>query len=147
MLGASRKVEDAMSATNTAIVTLSHVPCCECGITFGIPLTFEQERRSDQKSFWCPNGHILAYSGKSEASRLRGELDYEKQLRAKWRRYYERAQSDYQQERRTSAAYRGQITKMKKRAKAGVCPCCKRTFKQLASHMKTQHPDWAAEEK
>lgn len=27
------------------------------------------------------------------------------------------------------------------RAHAGVCPCCNRTFKQLAAHMKTKHPD------
>jgi hypothetical protein len=25
---------------------------------------------------------------------------------------------------------------------AGVCPCCKRTVKQLAAHMKEKHPEF-----
>lgn len=25
---------------------------------------------------------------------------------------------------------------------AGMCPCCRRTFKQLAEHMKSKHPDF-----
>lgn len=46
-------------------------------------------------------------------------------------------------ERRLSAA-KGQATKLRKRAANGVCPCCNRTFVQLARHMATQHPDYAA---
>jgi 4-hydroxy-3-methylbut-2-en-1-yl diphosphate synthase IspG/GcpE len=29
-----------------------------------------------------------------------------------------------------------------KRAKAGVCPCCNRTFSNMAEHMKKQHADF-----
>lgn len=35
--------------------------------------------------------------------------------------------------------------KLKRRVKAGVCPCCKRTFKQLVAHMKHKHPDFDVE--
>jgi hypothetical protein len=31
----------------------------------------------------------------------------------------------------------------KTRTAAGTCPCCTRTFKQLAAHMKNKHPDYA----
>lgn len=129
-----------MSAADTAVVALTRTSCPSCGVTFAMPRAMEQARRSDHKEFYCPSGHKLWFAGKSEAEKLKGELDYVQQSRDKWARYYET-------ERRTSAAYRGQITKMKKRMKAGVCPCCQRTFKQLAAHMKTQHPDWAKEEK
>jgi hypothetical protein len=30
--------------------------------------------------------------------------------------------------------------------KHGVCPCCKRTFENLARHMKGQHPTFAGAE-
>lgn len=125
-----------MSAVDHVVVVLTHTSCASCGITFGIPRDMAQQRRNDHKEFYCPNGHKLWFAGKSEAEKLKGELDYVQQSRDKWARYYET-------EKRTSAAYRGQITKMKKRMKAGVCPCCHRTFKQLAAHMKTQHPNFA----
>ncbi len=35
------------------------------------------------------------------------------------------------------------MTKVKKRAANGVCPCCNRTFSDLARHMKAKHPDFA----
>jgi hypothetical protein len=31
------------------------------------------------------------------------------------------------------------IKRLKKRSAAGVCPCCNRTFKELANHMKSKH--------
>lgn len=42
-------------------------------------------------------------------------------------------------------AARGQVTRLKNRAAAGVCPCCNRTFHQLVRHMAAKHPDFAAE--
>jgi hypothetical protein len=34
------------------------------------------------------------------------------------------------------------MTRIKKRVAAGVCPCCNRSFKDLARHMAGQHPDY-----
>lgn len=31
--------------------------------------------------------------------------------------------------------------RLRRRTAAGVCPCCNRSFVQLARHMKTKHPD------
>lgn len=36
--------------------------------------------------------------------------------------------------------------RLRKRASAGVCPCCNRTFSQLARHMQTKHPTFIAQE-
>jgi chemotaxis response regulator CheB len=43
---------------------------------------------------------------------------------------------------REHSATRAQLTKTKKRVANGVCPCCNRTFKQLARHMKAKHPEF-----
>jgi len=34
-------------------------------------------------------------------------------------------------------------TRLKKRVSAGVCPCCKRTVKQLKQHIENKHPNYA----
>ena len=38
-------------------------------------------------------------------------------------------------------------TKLIKRIKNGICPCCNRTFKQLAAHMKNKHPEYVEHKK
>ena len=39
------------------------------------------------------------------------------------------------------AAKGKQLTRLQKRIHAGVCPCCNRTFTNVARHMKTKHPN------
>ncbi|WP_159103999.1 hypothetical protein [Rhodopseudomonas sp. B29] len=46
---------------------------------------------------------------------------------------------------RRAAAARGQVTKIKNRVGHGVCPCCNRTFANLARHMAGEHPGYTAE--
>ena len=41
-----------------------------------------------------------------------------------------------------AARTRKELHSVKARVAHGVCPCCNRTFKQLARHMKTKHPDY-----
>lgn len=41
---------------------------------------------------------------------------------------------------RAAAADWAQLTKTRKRIANGVCPCCHRTFQNLARHMAGQHP-------
>lgn len=122
--------------------------CCNCNAPFAMSDTVYRvalERR-EKFLFYCPNGHGQSYlSGESEADKLRRERDrliqdrawYEDELRA------ERAARETA-EKRVSAA-KGQITKLKKRAAAGVCPCCNRTFANLQRHMHAQHPTFVAE--
>lgn len=43
------------------------------------------------------------------------------------------------------AAYKGQVTKVKRRVSKGVCPCCNRTFENLARNMESQHPAYGGE--
>ena len=55
--------------------TLSVITCSECGVDFGVPDAFERARREDHRTFWCPNGHGQVFRGKTEAEKLREELE------------------------------------------------------------------------
>lgn len=58
-----------------AVVELSQVNCVGCGVTFAIPTPLEQNLRDKHTNFYCPNGHDLHYPAKSEAEKLREQLN------------------------------------------------------------------------
>ena len=105
--------------------------CITCGIVFWLPAAFKKRKQSDMTTFYCPNGHSMVYSGESDRAKIERLKDELAASRA-------RANELWQQQQTLSTANR----KLRKRAKAGVCPCCKRTFKELAAHMATKHPDF-----
>ena len=83
----------------------------------------------------CPYCQVGWGYHESEATPLKKQLDRERGLR---RQEVERREQTERQLR----AQKGQNTKLRKRVKAGVCPCCNRTFKQLAAHMARMHPEY-----
>jgi hypothetical protein len=113
--------------------------CPVCGIHYAVDkivMDYKRSRSSnDKENGWsCPNGHGLVFK----------EYDADIQRRRAERAEQESAR---QQElrlaaERQAAAARGQVTRLKNRSKAGVCPCCNRTFKQLAAHMANKHPSF-----
>lgn len=110
--------------------------CINCGVEFGVTDYFDDRRRADKQSFYCPNGHPQAYV-KSEADRQRERADGLAAQVTHLRDQREAAE-------RQLSATRGQVTKLRKRIANGVCPCCHRTFANVARHMAGQHPDYAA---
>lgn len=126
--------------------------CITCFIRFGVPQGFTNRRQQDKASFYCPNGHSMAYT-ESDLDRMRRERDrlkqdaarLEEEKRAALNAANAQLERAHAAERRASAA-RGQVTKLKNRAANGVCPCCNRTFADLAAHMKTKHAGFLAEE-
>lgn len=120
--------------------------CCACGMAFAMTSEFRQARLNDHRSFHCPAGHPQSYTGKSKAEELAEQLSRERQRKAELEddlRYQRDARE--RAERQASAA-RGQVTRLKNRAAAGVCPCCNRSFVALSRHMATKHPQFRAEE-
>jgi hypothetical protein len=100
---------------------------------FAITKHFEEERRKDRKSFYCPSGHDQWFPGETLAQqnrRLSNQLTSVKdQLEAA---------------ERSRAALRGVATKAKKkldRVENGVCPHCHRSFQNLRRHIEGQHHD------
>jgi len=122
----------------------SPITCYKCGVLFYVPSRFREARLQDGENFWCPSGHRQAYT-ETETDRLRRERDRLKQSIAQ-----KDDEITYQRDRRATAersanAYKGQATKLRNRAKNGVCPCCNRSFQNLKDHMATKHPKFEGE--
>lgn len=112
--------------------------CYACGVLFAMPVELRQNRRETRDSFYCPNGHGMAYTV-NEAERLRKELTMVRQT-VEWEQ--ERANRAEGSLRATKAV----VTRMKRRAMAGACPFgCHRTFVDLQRHIVSKHADETVE--
>lgn len=133
-----------MSQTLTYAGSLT-VQTCWCGVRHAVPaeLAAFQRRQHDDgcedvTGIYCPLGHQHVPAGESEVSRVRRQLDEMDRRRA-------RAVAERDQAEASARAFKGAATRARRRAGAGVCPCCHRTFKQLARHVASQHPDFDPE--
>jgi len=117
-------------------VELTEINCGECGGTYAINERFRKQKQNNGGGWNCPYCEISwGYFGKTEAQCLKEQLEAEK-------RGKELAQRQARAARNQTRAYKGQITKIKKRVHNGVCPCCNRHFQNLENHMKNKHPDY-----
>lgn len=132
---------------------MAWVACCTCSEPIHLSDDQRATLKRNQGAFHCLWGHSNYFpAGPTEAETLRRERDRLKQEAARleeeraraWRVTAQERERAASAERRASAA-RGQVTKLKKRAAAGTCPCCNRTFVQLARHMEAQHPGFIAD--
>ena len=110
--------------------------CPMCGIAYAVPRPWNETKRDDHADFYCPNGCRLHYPGESD-------LEREKRLRNQAERGEAWQRSRRESAEKSAAAYKGHITRIKRRVGNGVCPCCNRTFKNLADHMETKHPEYS----
>ena len=113
--------------------------CCNCGVAYAVTTDFERRRREDGTAFYCPRGHSQVFT-KTEVQKLKEQLAA-KQAEAE--RAHARANAHWAEKCRAenrAKAYRGAVTKIRKRVAAGVCPCCRRNFQNLARHISDQHP-------
>jgi hypothetical protein len=117
-------------------INLVDTVCAGCGMDFSVPDWFLTGRREDGQTFYCPAGHHLSFR-KTELDRLRERAD---RLSAQNTHLADQAAAA----ERALRATKGQVTKLKKRVANGVCPCCNRSFANLARHMSGQHPDFEA---
>lgn len=130
-----------MSAQFTEEVTLTTIQCGECGITFAVPETWRRDKKESGDGWFCPNGHPRVYR-ESDVAVLKKQLEAERAHSTHLRDQRDAEARGRKSAERQAAAQKGQATRLRKRAAAGVCPCCHRTVSQLAEHMKTKHPDY-----
>jgi hypothetical protein len=115
-------------------ITMITETCCNCGVAFGIPSDLHRRLQNDpDKWFYCPNGHRQHYL-KSREKTLRE--DAERRLREKEEELIRAANNRLKLEKELKKS-----NNKLKRVSKGVCPCCNRTFQNLANHMKTEHSD------
>lgn len=121
----------------TKTIEFADLTCGGCGIIFYVPQDWKDQKWEKKNDIWCPNGCArFTIPGK--------DTDAAKLESAKRELEWERRKNE--QLKNSERSLKGQIAKFKKRTGNGVCPCCKRTFKQLARHMKCKHPNYAVKE-
>ncbi|CAI9417222.1 hypothetical protein [Nocardioides sp. T2.26MG-1] len=113
--------------------------CARCGVVFGIPKDLEARRREDHGSFYCPNGHSMVFSGLTQAEKeARAARERADRLSAALGAQRDQAEAA----RREAAEAKASEVRLRWRVGNGVCPCCQRTFRALASHVATKHPEF-----
>jgi hypothetical protein len=111
-----------------------------CGITFAVPSWWAHERRRDHATWYCPNGHRRCWPSKSDIEKLQEQLATANGNLNYYRDLSRRRSEEIGRIERQRTSLRGQVTKLKKRATAGMCAFCHRRFGDYASHMATKHP-------
>lgn len=123
------------------------IKCFKCGELFCMANDLFTVAKRSGKNFWCPNGHQQHFVlGPTEADKLRQERDRLAQRIAQKDDEIKRQRELREHTERRLAAAKGQVTKIKNRVGAGTCPCCNRTFQQLARHMEHKHPEYRTSE-
>lgn len=114
------------------------VMTCWCGLIHAVPTNlYDVYIESDHKNLHCPLGHSYVPSKRREKR--------EDKLAAKvahLREQNEHLREERQQAEKKASTYKGHLTRTKKRISGGVCPCCNRSFENLARHMKSKHPKY-----
>ena len=129
-------------STLTKITTFNTLTCSECGVPFALEAGYMRQRRDDHGTFHCPNGHRQYYPGKSDAERERERAEILERRLANAQENARIARAEQITTKRKLSAARGQLTKTKNRVAKGVCPCCNRSFANVARHMAGQHPNY-----
>lgn len=116
--------------------------CATCQIPIALTLDHEERLRTYGGTFHCPVGHPNSWHGNTEVDRLRAKLADQTRTASQMAERARVAESAAQQSEEARAAASKELKRVKARVKAGVCPCCNRTFQQLARHMTTKHPEY-----
>jgi hypothetical protein len=113
---------------------------CWCGITHAVPNSLREHQlrqfNAGEKplGIYCPLGHSHVPAGESESAKLKRQLAFERDMRASITAERDQAAASL----RTT---KGVVTKLRKRAVAGVCPFgCRRHFADLSAHVISKHP-------
>jgi hypothetical protein len=128
----------------TTLVTFEEITTGCCGFRFAVPSEVKKAWIETRNGWHCPScGEGRVFTGMSDAEKLQKKLDAE--VRA--RQYYQTREASEAAARKRAErrvmAYKGHLTRTKKRVGNGTCPCCHRHFKTLEAHMKTKHPEFA----
>jgi hypothetical protein len=118
----------------TTVLIDAHT-CGECGITFGMDQLFIKERKKDKRIWYCPNGHIRIFVGKSHEQKL-------SEARADANAARHQAEQTLKQNARLATDLMNkakELRTIKRRSAAGLCTKCNRSFKQLRDHMASKH--------
>jgi hypothetical protein len=122
----------------------TYTTCWKCRERWALRKELIEISKRSGLSLYCPFGHPGVWkAGKTDQELLQEELEAERQRRQSAEQNVEFYSQLQKRAEASARGYKGVATKLKNRARAGVCPCCKRTFKQLAAHMANKHPEFS----
>ncbi len=120
-------------------LTFMGTDCIVCGVRFYVPHSMYEQAKKRGGYFHCPSGHSQGWAAtESEDARIRRERDSLKQQMA-------RVEDEKREAEHRAELAEARERRLKKRAAAGTCPCCKRTFSNMNTHMRKEHPNFVAE--
>lgn len=125
----------------TIVETFRVVSCYTCSLRFGITSELYKRAVTDaQGSIFCPAcGNRTRWCESDDQKRIK-ELN-EKLALSQQQLRNSQQQAMNEMSRRSAAEEAAKKAERKlKRVNAGVCPCCNRTFQNLAQHMSLKHP-------
>lgn len=124
------------------------VVSCWCGIQHAVPeslrntqLRHHNEGR-EELNIYCPLGHAHVPGGARECDSLKKQIESKDRAIASLRAAHDQTRAELRDTENRRRAEMAAKTKLQRRVAHGVCPCCKRTFKQLAAHMKRKHAEY-----
>lgn len=123
-----------MPLAHAQTIEMTSMECGECGIAFYVPERWRDEKQQTGAGWYCPNGHGRVYAD-NDVAKAKRELEAEKVR-------HKNTLAQLNESRAAVGKADKEIKRIKKRAAAGVCPCCNRTFQQLARHMTAKHPTY-----
>jgi hypothetical protein len=121
----------------SVLTTYAVIDCYKCGALFAVPSDVHDELVDTGRTFYCPNGHNQHYTNS-----LQTKLENEREKSARLTARLDQKKAELASTERSRNALKGVVTKTKRRIAHGVCPCCNRTFPDLAAHMGDKHPDY-----
>lgn len=127
--------------------SLEVVSCPTCHMVYAIPESLARSARAypgGSRGGWtivCPVGHDWHYIGKSVEEKLKDA----RELLSSEKAAHDQTAAHLRGERIAKSRFKNERDRLKQRVANGVCPCCNRTFKQLAAHMQSKHPEFVSE--
>ena len=117
-------------------VKLTTISCGGCGGTYAINERYREQKQEEGGSWHCPYCRVSWGFRGNEVTRLKKKLACS--IAA-----HDQTKAELRETEMRRRGEKAAKTKIKNRIAAGVCPCCNRTFQNLARHMKGQHPGYA----
>lgn len=123
---------------------------CWCGIQHAVPRSLvdtqiAEKDRGREMSIYCPLGHGWVRSGKTEAQKMKEEVERRDRLIAQERASHDQTRAALRETERRRRAEKAAKTKLKKRVVKGMCPCCDRFFSNVHRHISHMHPEYVVE--
>lgn len=135
-----------MNTTITVSTDLNVRVCPSCSGVYAITNAYfnEAKRIGGFKKPWtCPYCKEERGFGEGENDKLKKQIEELASNAEYFRKGRDAALQEADHFRKSRDGMKGALCKERKRIVNGACPCCNRTFANLASHMKSKHPTHA----